>query len=834
MARKKKLEPTADRTTFYSDLAYMPTDYKESRLWMAQALTYAKLNSQVLQEPDKAAKYRRLDLDRQTYINLIDPKTPDGGGGKADYFSADFQAFPIDEHLDNILDGDIRTIPLNLVCRLADPVAKLLDQKEKDKILSQRMVRALINDIAKDLGIPKIGDSVDPFKWIQNFTAEEGAEKIDVVGDAIDQIKTKIKDDDSLRLFQLYGYKNGLELAMEIGIKYYLLDQNEWQVKFSDLFLRDLMHFNKFCGRWAIDKTTGQGVVKYIDPCILRSSPFKDKNGDDAIHHHYEEDVSFAEFERLVGTDMTDEEKRDALKLQKEQGWITHNPYDFADGSRSRNSSRVRLGWFTILTQQADAFAEDYVTDTSVWEREPLTWRPDKKEPGKRAKVYNVWYSCYYLPITATSYYDNSPAEWLEQSRFIFDISKDLDMMRYGLDKRYAKSSIVLWKNDKRKSWTDIKEAFMPKMHTLWHKFQNCIVQDVQGLAIDRDLLTGMLNAIDDANTNTPQSEPGQPTQPKGGKALIDQWKMLRQAGMAWLQFRDRNGNHVVEDPSKLFVPIDSGHLKKGEMYLLQAMNLYNLMTQALAKGGANEALQPEARTPVSGLELAALNAGKATYFLTQSYIEGVIVPYAMRCAHHIHTIAKENKTYDFKKRWEIFKNVVGQHNGAVIESIEDIKFENIGLTIANKEDLENNRIVLQAVIEKYAGKQITTAGIGLILGSDNYKQRLLELALEEGKAAEQAQLQAEAEHQRQMELQQMQLQIAQALTQAKTQGKDQNLVTEGKIKGMIDEQMAILKAQTMAQQKEQLLQNKLTENEQKAALEKEKIEHEKNLENAA
>lgn len=822
MAKVKKL-PVTDRTTWWSDLAYMPTEYKESRLYMAQSLFFAKQNSQVLQDKEKAIQYRKsdvLNLDRQTYINLIDPPTSRDAGGKADYFSADFKAFPIDVHLDNIMDAALRTIPFNITCTLTDPIAKLHEQKEKEKIIAQRIVRGIINGFAKELGLPPISESADPYKWIQNFTATDG-KKVDEIGDTIDQIKTKIQTDDQLRLFQKYLYKNGLEIAFEVGIKHYFLERNEFQVKYSQDFTNDLKHFNKTSGRWAIDELTGLGEVKYIDPTTLYTSPFKDKNGDDILYFYHEEDVTFAEWEKRIGSDLDYEEKKKAIQMQKEQGWITGGGYAGTNSS-NKNNSRVKIGFFSILTQEANAFAEDYVNDTvTVWDRKPLTWESDEKHGGRKSKVYNVWYSCYYQPLLATDYASNAPVDWDKQSHYIFHIRKDIDMMRYGPDKRYAKSSLVVWKNDKRASWTDIKEAFMPKIHTLWHKFQNCIVQDVQGLALDEDLLGGMLNAVDEANAK----------EPEGGTAIVNEWKMLRQAGMAWLKFRDKNGNMVVEDPSKLFIPIDSGHMKKGEMYLLQAMNLYNLLTQALAKGGASEALQPKARTPLGGIEIAADASSKATYFIEESYIEGVIVPYSMRCAHHIHTICKERKSYDYDIRWKQFKDIVGNHHGAVIEGIEDMNFENIGLTITNKDDSAKKELVIQTIVEKYATKQISTAALGLALSTDNWKLQLVELSMEEEKTQEQAQLMAEAEHNRQMELKQMELQIAQELTAAKGQAKNENIQIQGQVDAAIQAQMNQLKSQSMAMQKEQLLHNKLTENQQKSALKKDEKTNEVNLE---
>lgn len=817
--------PVQDRTMWLQDLAYMPTEYKLSRTWMAQSLVWAKKNYQRLLSPLKAIEYRRLNLgmlDTPLYKNLIDPPTTKEKGGEAKYFSADFKDFPIDAHLDNILDAEIRTIPNRLTCTLADPVAKLKEQKDKEKIINQRFVRNIINDFAQELGMPPIGESVDPYKWIQNFTRKKGEEKIDEVGGAIDQIKNRIKDDDGLRMFQQYLYKNGLETAFEIGIKYYLLDQNEFQTKFSDDFFMDLKNFNRFAGRWAINETTGQGEIRYYDPVELYTAPFRQRNGDDNTGWFYEEDISFAEFEKLVGSSLDDEDRRNILELQKSQGW----PVGDIDGNNhisfSKNNGMVRLGFFSVLTQEANAYSKKYWNDTTfTFDNRPLTWLPDNTDEEKEAKVYNVWYTCYYFPYNIYNHNANSAADYTLQSKYIFKIRKEIDMMRFGVDQRYAKSSLVLWRDNKRQSWTDIKEAFMPKIRTLWHKIQNCIVNDVQGIVYDADLLAGMLNAVDESNKDGKG----------GGTAVVNEWKMLKQAGQAWLKFRNKNGELMIEDPSKLFVPIDNGMMKKAEVYLLAIMNLYNLLTQALAKGQATEGLQPEARTPLGGIEIAKAAANKATYFIEESYIDGVIVQFAYRAAHHIHTIAKEQKDFNYKKRWQQFIDVIGSYNAAEIESISEVQFGNIGLTIANKNDAEKREVLIQTTVQKYTAKQISAAVLGLILGTENWKLQIVELSLEEEKQREYAELQAQAEHQRQMELGKQQLEIAQALQQVKDAGKNQNIQTQGQVDAQLAQLENQVKAVTMQQQKEQLLNNKLIENEQKDALNKENETHKANLE---
>src|SRR5690606_28772914 len=104
------------------------------------------------------------------------------------------------------------------------------------------------------------------------------------------------------------------------------------------------------------------------------------------------------------------------------------------------------------------------------------------------------------VPPPATRLSDNSMADWQWQSDFIFKIEKETDMYRYGVDQRYARSSLVIYKESDIPSFTDVQEAYMPKIRNLWHKFQNCLIQDTTGTVIDWDFMTGILNATDEAN----------------------------------------------------------------------------------------------------------------------------------------------------------------------------------------------------------------------------------------------------------------------------------------------------------------------------------------------
>jgi hypothetical protein len=74
-----------------------------------------------------------------------------------------------------------------------------------------------------------------------------------------------------------------------------------------------------------------------------------------------------------------------------------------------------------------------------------------------------------------------------------------------------------------------------------------------------------------------------------------------------------------------------------------------------------------------------------------------------------------------------------------------------------------------------------------------------------------------------QKELKDKELQIAMALTKAKGEAKDQNILTEGKVAGMIDEAMSNLKHEQQLEIKDKISKNRIEENAAKSENEKDK-----------
>lgn len=809
---------------------------------MAQSIFYAKRNSIPFADAKKLEEYRgfdRLEIDENLYRQMFDPPSPmDNQTQRAEYVSADFKAYPIDNHLNNIVRGIIEKLPNLLRTKVIDPVAKRQEQRDKEKIIYADLYRRIINTFADAVGLPKIGDTQDPYAYIDNLANKDFDKLADTIGDPIQQIQNRIKSDDELRMYFQYVYRNGIELAFDMAIQHYLLNLNKYQIR-QEQYINDFMHVNAYSGRIYTDLLTGRPVMEYIDPGALWTAPFFERNGDDIPYWFYEKVVTIADFERMLGAALTNEQKKliiDTNKLWSNTGivsgyWGNEGYVDRAWAVLGKINAQIRIGFFSVLTQEDTNFADYYAANNFSAFANPIetpNWdSPDATSDTDR-KVYNVWYTCYYIPLPTDVYARRqnsqtgmiSAEDWAWLSRYVFLVQKETDMYRYGVDWRYSRSSLVCWK-DPRASFSDIKQRFMPKIHFLWHKIQNCLVNDVTGMAFDHDMFSGMLAAVDESNAENP----------KGGDALLMQMRSLKQSGLAWLKFRDKNGNLVQGvDPSKLMVPIDTKHLDKAERYLLLIMSLYNQMSQSLAMSDATQGIQPEARTPVSGINLAFQAANNARWYIEKP-IRQMAISFAERIVRHVWNMAQEHKNLKYDKRWKEFRDVVGLANAATIESICDLQPENIGVTIENEYDDQKREILYQNALQKNADGRLGVQELGLVLDTDSWRLIIMEMALGETKQEEKMQAAAQAEHARQMELMQMQLKIAEATQGIKTQGRVQEIDAQGQVDAALQQQGSEAKTNSMLAQKAQMNQLKMEAEANRSELKKAEEANKKYLE---
>lgn len=836
MPEKLNTGAAQDRSLYLSDLAFMPAEDKNA-LWCAQALFYAQLNNVQFLDPKRKVRYRNLEkgiINKQEYIEIIDPKLPDGQGGKAEFFASDFDDCPIGQHLDNILRAKLDKIGTTnkLQVSTIDKFSVSQKQRDKSRVIWQREFRKLINDNLQILGLPQMKESENPFAYVKNLDKGDSSKMIDSVDTLLDYIKSQIRDEHDLALYESYVYKGDIEIAFELGLEHFLINLNKWNAEKADWFNNDLKNFNKACGRSYTDDTTGRNVVEYIEPDELFTSGFKAKNGEDILYWFHEFDKTFADFVREMGTQLTEEQLKAVFELNKQFKGATssgsggHGQEWNKSGSYKGSNAKIRMGYFSILTQDAETFSEKIVDGkVGTYKVRKLDWRPHPNTPDSykeepRTKIYNVWYSCYYIVPPYDKVQKNTIQDWTWQAQYIFKLKKDIDMYRYGVDARYAKSTLVVWQDTTRMSYTDIKEGFMPKIRTSWHRFQNSLVSDVSGTFIAADLMLGILKSVDEGNKK-PNESKKKPTGGNGKDAGVTAWRQFRQSGMSWHSFRDENGKMILE-PEKLFVEFDNKQMDRAERYLKIILEQYNLMTMALAQNDVSEGQDAKPRTPVAGIQAAMQASNNGVWFIEKPAIE-ILVMFGERTVQFILAMIKERKKYGYVERFNEFSSVIGLANSMMLESVEDLQPEEIGLTVSLEDVSAMKQYYMDMTTQMLHDGQIGREDVQMVISTiqQDYKYGAVLLSLAAKKQERIAQQRQEEEHKRQMEIIQAQQQTALILTGAKGQAKDKNIQTQGSIDERLMQIEAQLKENAMALQKQQLLNNKQKEIENKANLER-------------
>lgn len=828
MAKSKKPlkseMPVKDRTTFWSDLSYVPPEYK-NEVWCAQVIYFAKKNARQFLDPVRANIYKKtglLELNPTIYKQMFDPKTPGDEGGTAEYVSADWKAYPIFIHLFNNIKAEIQRTSKQIEANFVDKYSKTRKMRDSYKALYSRQVRRIINEVAPMMGFQPITESQDPYKWIKSFEKSANGEDPgnDLVSKFSELIKTKIESNEDLVMYNEMIYKGDYEQAMEKGIQHYMFNQNKWVDRWSDEFIEDIYYFNKAAGDWHTDKITGRPIIGKPPGATLWTSPYVNRDGDDLQYYYYEYLITFKDFVREIGFGLSEEKLKQVFEWNKNQGsrhnhnWIE----EINRPNRTRDDAMIQIGRCSVLSQDCDTFFDAVVADKAIYEPYSTDWSKRTENEYTRAQMdnknYNVWRTFYYIPPTTPEVGSNTNADFTWQANFIFDIKKDQDQFRTGEEGRYCKPPLVIYDNSRNASTADIVEAFMTKINFLWQTYQNCIINDVDATILSDELMGSMLAAVDEANT----FDSGTPEEPTGAneiEAQRQQWKMIKQAGKGFAKMVDRQGNRIV-DPTKLILVYKNGLYLKADQTMVKMLQLYEQLVIAI--GNEPDANKP--RVPVAGIEEAAKTSANAKWFMQQGY-EIIVKQFAERFVRYILMAGQEVKKYGYSKRYDDFKDILGVTDGLLIEGMEDVPPEEVGLSINYVDPSAKKEFMMNLATQYVAQGKLDDDILYLIMSTDNWKEMWVMVRMGITKKKKEDAAKQQLLHEQDMELENARRQTALALNQGKVEGKNQNIRTQAQGKAMTDKLQNENKARTMARQKDQLLDNKLKQEDQKHHLQR-------------
>lgn len=799
-----------DRFVYYDKLHFIPVEEK-NEVWGAQVLAYLKANSVAFIDEAVVRAARKKDsgeIEASEYKKMIDPIMTDGKGnqtgGKAEYFHADWKSCPIYVHLDNILESKIEQIPLNLEVNASDKFAMSKRQKENVKIIGRDKMRSFINEFCKKLDMPPLTKFDDPFKWIEQVKSgqvpEQKTKNHRVSSKLVKQppanilqsLKDSIDDQESLALFNSVD-KLGPEAACELGIKYYLLVANRFVAK-ARKAVRDIKNHNAHLWRFYTSETTGRPVIEYKEPGSVRTLPFLQEDLSDLKGWHDEDYVTFGDFMQMCGAKLTPDQLREVFEMhRKEQGGGTYPSYE-ACSVQQRNNAKIKLGYAEFETQDMELYISYNYLGNDKYRKVPTDYKVQKsfKNVERHEKHYNVWYKFYYLPLFLDKVTPNH--NLAEQSKYIYRFGKLQDQQREGDDFRYGKSSLGGSMIRGKMSWADIIHRFMPKINYLWFKFQNEMVNAMPNGGLFAKKMVELMAAVaDDAQNDSATSG-------------IEFIRKLKQTGWGVADFLTDQDGKMIGDGNP-FREFKNTMLADAFTNLDGMMTLYNMMMQALSQNSITEGAGSKPRQNATGIEYSVNASSHAQYFIEKQYQDGVL-SLAEKLIYYFKEIIDSGDS----ERLEDFMSIVGEGLGMSFQTLKDIPYHNLGLSVSNTMS-DDQRQLVNGLAEKMASAGILMPeDLFFIADTDNVKYAYAILAL---KAKKGRQMQAEQQAQQQqqaLQMKQMDIQIEMKKIEAMGMQARMNINVEKQWDFKIDQMMNQLKGQLQMEIKRQTGANKTDE----------------------
>ena len=283
----------------------------------------------------------------------------------------------------------------------------------------------------------------------------------------------------------------------------------------------------------------------------------------------------------------------------------------------------------------------------------------------------------------------------------------------------------------------------------------------------------------------------------------------IPQGGKGFLKMTDKHGNLIL-DPSKLVIPIRNGYLDKAEKYLVLIAMLYDEMLRVLGQSDASTGEGIKPRTPVAAIQ-ESLKASEDSTFAIQKTYESFVKQYGERMIQYIIQIAQEARD-GYTARWQEFLDNVGYANGLAIEGMADVPPESVGLTVEYIDTEGKKQFLMQLATEYVKTKQLGEEFLDLLLSIDNWKVGFTLMRIGIKKRKKEASEEAAVQQQYIMQQKNADLQIALAINGAKSQGKQEEIKTQGMVQDMVNKAMNEYKFQSQSALKNMTTQNRITE----------------------
>lgn len=717
-------------------------------------------------------KFRLLDLgmtQEELLKNFFDPKgkqNPDGG--KAEFFRTDFKPCPLVQSLNGITKNYI-------INQMADISVNGLDKLSVDKKVKKRqqdILKRYTVDLINFIG-SQTGDM--PFDYSTNLDKVSAGEDSTGGVSIVEQIRSELSDDLNFALLSETGaLKDGVELSHEMMINHFL-ESLKFKDRVAGDLVSDIMKARCFSYRFYTSAMDGTPQIKYIDPIILNTSPFREKDASDMDWWYYEFTTTWGEYMKMIGGKISLEKNMKIYETNRSQFYPNDlypcwsNPEMFPQFYTSILNTNIRLGYFEFKKNVFDAAS---------------------------GKYYDKTYKFYYLPITNSSLSINP--------EYILDLGGLQDMPRFGGMLQYSGFSLVLWRDSKYASWYKIQEPDLFRLNALYNQYLNTVSAIVpRGVIFAEETLRELAEEMLKAKEEYMNQNGQELTNQNGAyqQILNEIINKFIQTGRGIFKRRQGDADERQLDPPTFSI----GHQVYDDLKELmgQMMGIYNMMVMSLGTNPIMLGQAPKQHQTLKGIELANQSSTTMLDELVRIYEEG-IVEFGRRMIYYDQLVIKEfDKNFEpTTVRAEQMKAIIGVAGIGWQEIFEDMWVQHCTMTIQNRPS-DEQRMSLMDYAMQLEQKQLCPIGTAILVSQiKNYKlawlfvkasierqnriatENQMQLMERQGQMQQQAQQEAMAQNAQMLKIQQ-QLEAENEVlkNQLKQKGMSQNIAERGENK---------------------------------------------------
>jgi hypothetical protein len=694
----------------------------------------------------------------------------------ANYYGLNWNIISVIPKYKRVVSAPLEKMEVKIQATAVDKIASNKREKDKELLLIQKDIDNMLAEISAKMGIKgkPIKSGID--KEMLNTP----------MSDAMSQLKDiefNFDNDAELQLYMDTYYKQDVEIAQEILIQS-ILDLNEAD-EIKKLIIDDALDFGVAAIRTYMSNNTGLPRIEHLDIQKIKLGEAKRKDKKDANIWMYEYMFTINQLIEHFGNELSLEDVRELFRygVQRygywngstlinnyEINWSKIKPIDF-------DRVRVRVEYFEFKSQNCETYeySKAKYGVTKIKRRQYGYIPKDTEKKMKKEHWAEVVYKGYY--IVGTNY--------------ICDYGMLENMVRKAGSEQLTQFSLHIYQFAE-KSFVEQMIPHADAIQIAYLKLQHCLLKaKPSGYSFNIDALVGVALG-------------------SGGK--IDEYELLRmyeQTGSTIHKTIDENGNPIMANSNTPHMRLDNGLGADIKGYLEIIAQHIGMIEQSIGYNPMMAGQLPEPRISAYSQKVATAAASNATYYLTAG-LNNII----KNCATYISYLVQDMSRYK-GAGWEALKNMVGNVNLSIIESMGNLHAHQFGITLQQQMTDEEKQVFQQFVMAAYEKGEIDLSDVIMVWFIGNYKQAIALFNLKrQKKIAQQMQAQQQA-MQMQMKTQQDMMNLKAMIAQVEAQTK-QNVAD---IQGQYQLELEKLKEQTKGNlkildkdQKEELATHKTNE----------------------